>query len=126
MLIAPVLLELGHEPDGLIGRAHPERRDDFNKGSGTVLPAPNNRIPPGTATTGTYQSTAQVAFSPPPPQYPPGTSRVITDINVTLSLTHTFDSDLQIFIISPNGITIPLDKLLAGAMRRTMKRTLAS
>ncbi len=33
---------------------------------------------------------------------------IITDINVTLNITHTFDSDLVITLISPNGTQVTL------------------
>jgi serine protease len=36
------------------------------------------------------------------------TGLIIDDLNVTLNLTHTFDSDLAISLVGPDGTTVPL------------------
>lgn len=37
-----------------------------------------------------------------------GLANFITDVNVRLNITHTYDSDLVITLIAPNGVRIPL------------------
>lgn len=37
-----------------------------------------------------------------------GLPSLVIDVNVAFTITHTWDSDLQIFLTSPTGVTIPL------------------
>jgi subtilisin-like proprotein convertase family protein len=44
-----------------------------------------------------------------------GLTGPITDVNVTLTLTHTFDADLDVFLISPSGTRIELFTDVGGS-----------
>lgn len=83
-------------------------RDDNNNGSldtfGTnTVNGPGTPIPlPDLMTT-----TATLDFT--------GLTGVVTDVNVSLDITHTFDGDLQAFLTSPNGTKITLFASVGGA-----------
>jgi subtilisin-like proprotein convertase family protein len=73
----------------------------------TFTTAPNDPIPPGApgATSGQTLSYMTVA----------GLDQPITDINVTLNITHTYESDLDIYLVSPNGTTVSLIPRVGGS-----------
>lgn len=70
-------------------------------GATTAYPSTDvpKRIPPS-GTAGTTTSTVTVSGIP--------ASEVITDVDVTLDLTHTFDSDLRITLIAPDATSVLL------------------
>jgi len=75
-------------------------RDDY--GTSTVA-GPGTPIPlPDLATT-----TATLDFT--------GLTGVVTDVNVSLDITHTFDGDLQVFLTSPTGTKVTLFANVGGA-----------
>jgi subtilisin-like proprotein convertase family protein len=78
--------------------------------SRAVFPSTNVplRIPPGVGTTtGTTTSTLAVSGV--------AAGRLISDLNVNLTLTHTFDGDLVITLIAPDGTRIPLSNQNGGS-----------
>jgi subtilisin-like proprotein convertase family protein len=65
--------------------------------TGTASPASTD-IPKPVPDTGTVLSNLPVS----------GLVGAVTDVNVTLSITHTWDADLDIYLISPNGTRVEL------------------
>ncbi len=73
---------------------------DLN-GNGTLDAASNpfsNNIPTSILDTATVTSAITVS----------GITRPITDVNVRVRITHTFDSDLDVFLIAPDGTRVEL------------------
>ncbi|MCO4773374.1 MAG: proprotein convertase P-domain-containing protein, partial [Deltaproteobacteria bacterium] len=96
--------EADFDTDGTIFPTQLEVCDDvdndctglLNDGNQVLTDAPNLSVPP-TGTSGSM-SVTQVAFD----------GGAITDVIVTLDISHTFTGDLEITLISPEGTTIDL------------------
>lgn len=73
-------------------------------GTFTTSTAPNLPIGPGAGVV----TNAVIPVSVPP-------NAVVTDVNVTVSLNHTWVGDLRAELISPNGTTVLLVNALCGA-----------
>jgi subtilisin-like proprotein convertase family protein len=44
-----------------------------------------------------------------------GNHRIVADVNVTLDITHTYDSDLTLTLIGPNGVSVLLSQFNGGS-----------
>jgi subtilisin-like proprotein convertase family protein len=69
-----------------------------------VLPIPQTTYP----STDTPKPIPDVRTPPVLSSISVATSGVVSDVNVTINITHTYDADLDIFLIGPNGTRVEL------------------
>lgn len=76
-------------------------------GTNTPSPAHTNSTPVPISSAGTPTITSDIVVA--------GLSGSITDVDVLLDVTHTFDGDLDVFLVAPDGSRISLFSDLGGS-----------
>ena len=97
----------GHSTDSFLAFTAPRAGDYYVVVHGAVPQAARTTFSQTTPTViglGTFQSTLSVA----------GLTSNVTELEVALDITHTRDSDLEVFLISPAGTRVELFRNLGG------------